>query len=37
MALWIGLRDGFGQRWLTDAHFDTHVAFVKGWMKRLRA
>lgn len=35
MGLWARLRPGFGQRWLTDAHFDTYVAFVQGWMRRL--
>lgn len=36
MGLWIAQRDTYGRRWLTDAHFDTHLAFIRGWMKRLR-
>ncbi len=34
MGLWIGLREGFGRRWLGEADFDRHLAFVRGWMRR---
>lgn len=34
MGLWISLRDGFGQRWLGESHFDSHLAFLRGWMRR---